>query len=180
MKYYLVWGGAIQDTSLIILVFLYSCFCCSFVYALFFYFFFILFFIIERSFSLSFQFGIRVCCLLSFLGVWWVKIRILVKKEDGERNKFSYFIVWWKDELFGVDKFRWNFLVQQGIDDAIEKTKPTSLEVGKSVSMKWRQRAIRLAKALKIKYNYLKETDPGGLEKLQAVEGCFINVMSLS
>ena len=61
-----------------------------------------------------------------------------------------------------------DLLVQQGIDDALEKSKPITMDEGKWVAMKKKAiSTIRLAIALKIKYNYLMETDLGVLlEKL--------------
>lgn len=38
--------------------------------------------------------------------IWWVKVRILVKKQDEWGNKVSNCIVWWKDELICVEEFR--------------------------------------------------------------------------
>ena len=64
-----------------------------------------------------------------------------------------------------------DLLVQQGIDDALERTKPTSMYEVKWAAM--RKKAvciIRLAIAPEIKYNNIKETDPDVLlEKLQAL-----------
>ena len=62
-------------------------------------------------------------------------------------------------------------LVQQGIDDALEKSKQTTMDKGKWVAMKKKAvSTIRLAIAPEVKYNYLMETDPGMLlEKLQEV-----------
>ena len=64
-----------------------------------------------------------------------------------------------------------DLLVQQGIDDALEKSKPTTMDEGKWVAMKKKAvSTIRLAIAPEIKYNYLMEIDPGMLlEKLQKV-----------
>ena len=64
-----------------------------------------------------------------------------------------------------------DLLVQQGIEDALEKSKPTTMDEGKRVTMaKKAVSTIRLAIAPKIKYNYLMETDPDVLlEKLQKV-----------
>ena len=64
-----------------------------------------------------------------------------------------------------------DLLVQQGIHNALEISKPTSMDKEKRVAMKKKAAStIRLAIAPKIKYNYLKETDPGMFfEKLQAV-----------
>ena len=69
----------------------------------------------------------------------------------------------WKN--FVVD-----LLVQQGIDDPLEKTKAYIFEVKKWVSMKKKAlSSISLSIAPEIKYNYWKETDPNVLlEKLQA------------
>ena len=48
-----------------------------------------------------------------------------------------------------------DLLVQQGIDDALEKTKPTTMDEEKWVAMKKKAvSTIRLAIAPKIKYNY--------------------------
>jgi len=64
-----------------------------------------------------------------------------------------------------------DLLVQQGIDEALSKNKPSTMDEGKWMAMKKKAvSSIRLAIALEIKYNYLDETDPGELlEKLQAV-----------
>ena len=64
-----------------------------------------------------------------------------------------------------------DLLVQQGIDDALEKSKPTTMDEGKWMAMKEKAMStIRLAIAPQIKYNYLMETYPSVLwEKLQAV-----------
>ena len=64
-----------------------------------------------------------------------------------------------------------DFLVQQGIDDALLKEKPNNVEEARWTQMRKKAvSTIRLAIALEIKYHYLKETDPGELlEKLQTV-----------
>src|SRR5688572_26334069 len=64
-----------------------------------------------------------------------------------------------------------DLLVQQGIDEALAKSKPTTMDEGKWMAMKKKAvSSIRLAISLEIKYNYLDETDPGELlEKLQKV-----------
>ena len=55
-------------------------------------------------------------------------------------------------------------MVQQGIDDALEKSKPTTMNEGKWVAMKKKVvSTIRLAIAPEIKYNYLMETEPSML-----------------
>ena len=61
--------------------------------------------------------------------------------------------------------------MQQGIDDALEKSKPTTMDEGKWVAMKKKALStIGLAIAPEIKYNYLMKTDPSVLlEKLQKV-----------
>ena len=57
-----------------------------------------------------------------------------------------------------------DLLVQQGIDNALEKSKPTTMDEGKWVAVKMKAvSTIRLAIAPEIKYNYLMETDPGVL-----------------
>ena len=64
-----------------------------------------------------------------------------------------------------------DLLVQLSIHDALEKSKPTTMDEGKWVAMKKKAvSTIRLAIAPEIKYNYLMKTDPSVLlEKLQAV-----------
>ena len=64
-----------------------------------------------------------------------------------------------------------DLLVQQEIDDALERTRTTSVEEGKWVAMRKKAvSTIRLAITPEIKYNYLKETDHGVLlEKLPVV-----------
>ena len=64
-----------------------------------------------------------------------------------------------------------DLLVQQRIDDALEKSKPIKMDKRKWVAMKKKSvSTIRLAIAPEIKHNYLMETDPGVLlEKLQKV-----------
>ena len=61
-----------------------------------------------------------------------------------------------------------NYLVQQGIDDSLLKERPNYIEEAKWAQMRKKAvSTIRLAIAPKIKYHYLKETDPGELlEKL--------------
>ena len=52
--------------------------------------------------------------------------------------------------------------MQQGIDDALERIIPTPIDGRKWVSIRIKAMStIRLAIAPKIKYNYLKEIDPG-------------------
>lgn len=54
-----------------------------------------------------------------------------------------------------------DLLVQQDIDQALEKLKSTSMAKEKWASMKKRAMStIRLAISPEIKYNYKKETDP--------------------
>ena len=54
-----------------------------------------------------------------------------------------------------------DLLVQQGIHNALEISKPTSMDKEKRVAMKKKAAStIRLAIAPKIKYNYLKDIDP--------------------
>ena len=64
-----------------------------------------------------------------------------------------------------------DYLVQQGIDDALLKERPNNVEKAKWIQMRMKVVSIiRLAIAPKIKYHYLKETDPDELlGKLQMV-----------
>jgi hypothetical protein len=64
-----------------------------------------------------------------------------------------------------------DLLVQQNLDEALEKKKPTAINDAKWASMQKKAvSTIRLAIAPEMKYNYLTETDPKKLlEKLQSV-----------
>ena len=61
--------------------------------------------------------------------------------------------------------------MQQGIDDALLKERPIHIDEAKWTQIRKKAvSTIRLAIAPEIKYNYLKETNPGELlEKLQTV-----------